>query len=221
MQLPYLNTASPLQLYFFSLNLSANIFVCDIKSQLSKSLHWTPFYVMISSTLWKRACAVLASCPIIIINIVEFYQYATEVHVCNMDCYEKHFVNSCIIAVSNIMLNGNFCILILNYLDFFLSMDVNFMLNFVAAPKMPSYFCCFPICFSLPDNCDQFQVPLQGIFALKVLWRVISSSAVRMGRSILTAAWRVNSSWIFFIWIDKIECFLEKMTLHYLFFIKI
>ena len=148
MQLPYLNTASPLQLYFFSLNLSANIFVCDIKSQLSKSLHWTPFYVMISSTLWKRACAVLASCPIIIINIVEFYQYATEVHVCNMDCYEKHFVNSCIIAVSNIMLNGNFCILILNYLDFFLSMDVNFVLNFVAAPKMPSYFCCFPISFS-------------------------------------------------------------------------
>ena len=93
-------------------------------------------------------------------------------------------------------------------------------LNFIAVPKMPSYFCCFPICFSLPDNCDRFQVPLQGIFALKVLWRVISSSAVRMGRSILTAAWRVISSWIFFIWIDKIECFLEKMTLHCLFSFK-
>ena len=91
-------------------------------------------------------------------------------------------------------------------------------LNFVAAPKMPSYFCCFPICFSLPDNCDQFQVPLQGIFALKVLWRVISSSTFRMGRSILTAAWRVNSSWGLFIWIDKIECFLDKMTFYCLFF---
>ena len=101
------------------------------------------------------------------------------------------------------MLNGNFCILILDYLDFFLSMDVNFVLNFVAAPKMPSYFCCFPICFSLPDNCDQFQVPLQGIFALNVLWWVISSSAVRMGRS----AWRFNSSWNFFVCIDKIEYF--------------
>ena len=94
-------------------------------------------------------------------------------------------------------------------------------LNLLAAPKIPSYFCCFPICFSLPDNCDRFQVPLQGIFALKVLWRVISSSAVRMGRSILTAAWRVNSSWIFFIWINKTACFLEKMTLHCLFFIEI
>ena len=91
-------------------------------------------------------------------------------------------------------------------------------LNFVAPSKMPSCFYCFPICFSLPDNCDRFQVPLQGIFGLKVLWRVISSSAVRMGRSILTAAWRVNSSWIFFIWINKTACFLEKMTLHCLFF---
>ena len=94
------------------------------------------------------------------------------------------------------------------------------VLNFIAAPKMSSFFCWFPVCFSLPDNCDRFQVPLQGIFGLKVLWRVISSSAVRMGRSILTAAWRVNSSWIFFIWIDKIECFLEKMTLHCLFSFK-
>ena len=58
-------------------------------------------------------------------------------------------------------------------------------------------------CFSLPDNCDQFQVPLQGIFALNVLWWVISSSAVRMGRSV----WRFNSSWNFFVWIDKIEYF--------------
>ena len=108
------------------------------------------------------------------------------------------------------MLNGNFCILILNYLDFFLSMDVNFVLNFVAAPKMPSYFCCFLSVLVLPDNCDRFQVPLQGIFALKVLWRVILSSAVRMGRSILTATWRINSSWILFIWIDKIECFFGR-----------
>ena len=96
--------------------------------------------------------------------------------------------------------------------------------KFRSCTQMPSYFCCFPICFSLPDNCDQFQVPLQGIFALKVLWWVISSWAVRMGRmgrSILTATWRVNSSWIFFIWIDKIGCFLEKMTLHCLFFTEI
>ena len=83
-------------------------------------------------------------------------------------------------------------------------------LNFVAAPKMPSYFCCFRICFSLEDNSDRFQVPLQGIFTLKVLWRVIWSSAVRMGRSILTVAWRVNSSWILSIWIDKIECFWRR-----------
>ena len=76
-------------------------------------------------------------------------------------------------------------------------------LNFIAAPKMPNYFCWFPICFSLPDNCDWFQVPLQRILALKVLWRVMLSSAVRMGRSILIATWRVDSTWIFFIWIDK------------------
>ena len=90
-------------------------------------------------------------------------------------------------------------------------------LNFVAAPKMPSYFCCFPICFNLPENCDRFQVPWQGIFALKIIWRVISLSAVGMGRSIRAAAWRVKLSWIFYIWIDKIKCFLEKMTLHCLF----
>ena len=93
-------------------------------------------------------------------------------------------------------------------------------LNFVAAPKMPCYFCCFPIWFSLPDNCDRFQVSLPGIFALKVLWWVILSSAIGMGISTLTAADELTRHGFFFIWIDKIECFLEKMTLHCLFSFK-
>ena len=88
-------------------------------------------------------------------------------------------------------------------------------LNFVAAPKMPSYFCCFPICFSLPDSCDRFQIPLLGIFALKVLCRVELSRHRQ-------SEWK-DSFWLprdeltrhgfFLIWIDKIECFLEKMKL--------
>ena len=82
--------------------------------------------------------------------------------------------------------------------------------KFCSCTQNASYFCCFPICYSLPDNCDRFQVPLQGIFALKVLWRVISSSAVRMGRSILTAAWRVKSSWIFLSELIKLNVFWKR-----------